>query len=423
MGWQVNQGPDQLALYFPASRFHSTHYRPDVVRRVLDSRSVKQAIVKANESRATTEPPLTIALAPPPEVRIVAPLPDATPVSSPLKFTAHVRSRSDEPISALQVLVHGRPFQERLAADLPVANRHDFTAEFELSLPPGKHQIALRAETARTYDLSQPLDVAVAGDALDNHPALYILAIGADPTVGNSPETNHFSKDAVLVAKALQENADRRYVQVHVKTLTANEATLSGIQNGFDWLKRETTTLDAAVVYFGGQAAQDAAGNAWIVPSNGAISGEKLSAAEIRSRLAPIRARLMLWTDWRKSAEVDRQPHSAGCIRLEIDVVSSGAAIDDLLRDLVDSKQGVAGIGANSGTASHHAAPHPNGIGWFAQAMDEGLAGKANLDGASGVTLMELEEYIKRRMSELSNQRWRPTIGRSPLIPVIPLAR
>ena len=35
MGWQVNNGLDQLGAFYPASEFHKAFYRPDVIRRVL----------------------------------------------------------------------------------------------------------------------------------------------------------------------------------------------------------------------------------------------------------------------------------------------------------------------------------------------------------------------------------------------------
>ena len=35
IGWHLNNGPDKAADFFPASRFRSTYYRPDVIDRVL----------------------------------------------------------------------------------------------------------------------------------------------------------------------------------------------------------------------------------------------------------------------------------------------------------------------------------------------------------------------------------------------------
>jgi hypothetical protein len=83
----------------------------------------------------------------------------------------------------------------------------------------------------------------------------------------------------------------------------------------------------------------------------------------------------------------------------------------------------VAVISANSGTATEGVVPPLTSIGWFAQALAEGLNGRAATDGADGVSLSELEEYVKQRVGELSGNRWRPNVGRSPLIPSIPLTK
>lgn len=46
-GWQVNRGPAQAADFFSASRFHDRFYRPDVVRRVLDTQDEADAVRQA----------------------------------------------------------------------------------------------------------------------------------------------------------------------------------------------------------------------------------------------------------------------------------------------------------------------------------------------------------------------------------------
>ena len=49
IGWHVNNGRDQAADFFPASRFRSTYYRPDVIDRVLSTMDEAVALQQANE--------------------------------------------------------------------------------------------------------------------------------------------------------------------------------------------------------------------------------------------------------------------------------------------------------------------------------------------------------------------------------------
>lgn len=423
MGWHVNQGPDQLGQFFPASRFHATHYRPDIIRNLLDSRSVRQAVIAANLRRDEREGPSVVSLSPPPDVAITNPAPHSQEVvTSPVTITATAKSRSDDPIVALRVLVNGRPAVIRRIDSPAGAKAFETTETFSLALPAGRHQIVVRGDTARSYDLSSPLDVTIAGDAAPDHPALFIVAIGVDVPAGVASGGTTFGKDAALVAETLRIQAGKQYSQVQVKSLTGAQATLAGIQDGLDWLAQHATPSDAAVIYFGTTATQNEQGEALMLASDAQGSAGGLSAAELLSRLAKIRGRLMLWADWRSTAAPARTVHDF-CVGNVVENQSAGVAVDDLLRDLVGTDQGVAVISANSGTAAAGAVPSANAVGWFAQAIAEGLNGRAATDGAAGVSLSELEAYVKQRVGELSGNRWRPNIGRSPLIPSIPLTK
>jgi WD40 repeat protein len=423
MGWQVNQGPDQLGQFFPASRFHATHYRPDVIRGLLDLRSVRQAVVAANSRRDERERQSVVSLTPPPDVAI-ANLPSSPePATSPITINAIVKSRGDDPIVALRALVNGRPFETRRIENPSGASSLEAGETFSLALPAGRHQIVVRGDTARSYDLSLPFDVTVSGDATPDHPVLFVLAIGADAPADVSGDRAIFGKDAAHVADTLKAQARKQYSQVQVNSLTGPQAGLAGIREGLEWVAQNATPNDAAVIYFGAAATQNERGEVWLLPSDAGTANAILPAAEFQSRLAKIRGKLMLWADWRSSATMPARKINDFCLGSVSESPSTGASVDDLLRDLVGTDQGVAVISANSGTATASAAPLTNAVGWFAQAIAEGLTGSAATDDKAGVSLPELEEYVKQRVGELSGNRWRPNVGRSPLIPLIPLTK
>ena len=71
IGWHVNQAPDQVADFFPASRFRDLFYRPDVVRLVLSTLDEPEALRKADAARGIRAPevaaPITQDLPPVPD--------------------------------------------------------------------------------------------------------------------------------------------------------------------------------------------------------------------------------------------------------------------------------------------------------------------------------------------------------------------
>ena len=57
VGWQVDNGPDQAADFFPASRFRDYFYRPDVVSLVLKTLDEAEAVRQAEAATAQHEAP------------------------------------------------------------------------------------------------------------------------------------------------------------------------------------------------------------------------------------------------------------------------------------------------------------------------------------------------------------------------------
>lgn len=56
IGWHVNQGLDQAALFFPASQFRDRFHRPDVIDRILDTLDEDQAVSLADQAKKNKSP-------------------------------------------------------------------------------------------------------------------------------------------------------------------------------------------------------------------------------------------------------------------------------------------------------------------------------------------------------------------------------
>lgn len=48
IGWHINNGKDAAADFFPASRFRSDYYRPDVIAKLLETKDEGEAVAQAN---------------------------------------------------------------------------------------------------------------------------------------------------------------------------------------------------------------------------------------------------------------------------------------------------------------------------------------------------------------------------------------
>ncbi len=203
MGWHINHGPEQLADFYAASQFHDSLYRPDVIRRVLEMGSVARALEFADREREVQSRPLTVANVLPPRVTITAPGESQVDSrQSQLTVRASASAVDEDAVKSMRLIVDGRPYgaaqsvpQPQPGADTPVEG------EWTVELPPGKHKLMVKAQTADSYGLSQPLQVMQAGAApnadLPDAPAkspsagppaptppagnLYVLAIDAQP--------------------------------------------------------------------------------------------------------------------------------------------------------------------------------------------------------------------------------------------------
>ena len=73
MGWHINRGPETMSDYYPATHFHKSLYRPDVIRRLLDAGDLSKAIELADRERNEQTQVIRLTDILPAEVKITAP--------------------------------------------------------------------------------------------------------------------------------------------------------------------------------------------------------------------------------------------------------------------------------------------------------------------------------------------------------------
>ena len=177
IGWHVNNGKDQAADFFPASRFRSTYHRPHVLDRVLKTLDEASALQQANEAsgrKQAVEASVREKL--PPVVAISSPADGADVSSTSLKVRYSVRSHDS--VTGLRVLVDGRPVPAE-GAEKSVKESGDFS----VTIPSRDCEISIIAENR--HAASEPATVrlrwkgaAAEKEEFQIKPKLYILAVG-----------------------------------------------------------------------------------------------------------------------------------------------------------------------------------------------------------------------------------------------------
>ncbi len=427
IGWHVNSGKDEAANFFPASRFRNIYYRPDVVKRVLETLDATEALRQANRAlgRPDAQPKQmvgVIARLAPPVVELetgglfgTLTLPaDATEV----KLRYRVRQTGLEAPSKVSVRFNGRLIN--VAAPLPQAGQ---IAELSVPLPAGmagevsvfaEHRFAA-SEAAVLRIERQPSKVR------PRRPNLYVVAVGvADLKMNDAADLDrdghvtgeelerssafkegtiafsdleHADNDARQIADALEGQKGRLYERVVTKLLLDKAATAPAVREALRNIARDAEPEDVAVFFFSGHGVVDAKAGFYLAThevSTTAPATSAITGAELAGLLEGIKARTVLALD---------TCHSGGAFggtRFS-KVITSPQDLTGLVNQLSSAEQGT--VVFSSSAASQQSLEDPKKGGVFTQALRDGLV--ARPDSTDTVTCVGLQTWLTRRVPEL----------------------
>ena len=411
IGWHVNNGREQAADFFPASRFRSTYYRPDVIDRVLETLDEQEALRLANEEagrKQVTGVSLREKL--PPVVSILSPA-DGAEVSTPSTIVRY-SARTKDPITAIRVLVDGRPV---LAEGAGMSVKE--SGEFSVTIPQRDCDVSVIAQNR--FAASEPATIrlrwkgTVARDAFEIKPKLYVVAVGVSTYQDEGLRLDLAAKDAVDFCAAWNEQKGRLYSGVEVKTLTDAQATKGNILDGLEWLQRQVTSKDVAVLFFAGHGINDPIGAFYFLPVEGDLEKLKrtgISQADITSTVASIAGKVLVFMDACHSGNLMGKLKRRGLV-----VVSA------VINELASAENGA--VVFSSATGRQYALENTEwGNGAFTKAVVEGIRGKADYKATGRITLNMLDLYISERVKELTQGQQTPTTVKPPNVPDFPVA-
>src|SRR5439155_22847390 len=103
-----------MSDYYPASYFHKSLYRPDVIRRLLEAGDLSKAIELADRERNEQTQVIRLTDILPAEIKITAPTESRVETTNgKLTIRASAQARQDQSLTPLRLLIAGRPLGRR----------------------------------------------------------------------------------------------------------------------------------------------------------------------------------------------------------------------------------------------------------------------------------------------------------------------
>lgn len=246
-------------------------------------------------------------------------------------------------------------------------------------------------------------------------PNLYILSIGVSKYADKDYNLTYADTDAEAITRAFKSQQGKLYNRVETKLLTNTLADRDNILDGLEWLIRETTQKDMAVIFVAGHGTKDGGGQYYFMPHD--------------SDMDSLRRTGVKWYEFQDT--IERLP---GTRWLLADTCHSGAItgkrgmtrdttdITDALRDLRKVEGGVVVMSAATGREASEENPSW-GHGAFTLALVEGIEQmKANFNNDHRIDIKELDLYVTNRVKDLTGGRQHPMTEIPTVLPNFPVA-
>jgi len=411
IGWHVNNGKDHAADFFPASKFRATYYRPDVITKILDTLDESEAVQLANAESGRKEVKAVDNLLPP-VVSIIGPADGATVDSSSITFRYTLRTPVDAPVTALRVMIDGRPIST--GRGLTIVPKDRGVQTITVTIPERDCEISIIAENRHASSVSATVRLSWAGKTRGEftiQPKLYLLAVGVSAYKDKELTLKYAAKDARDYAAAVQKQKGGLYREVTVKLLTDAEATKDDILDGLDWLRKETTAKDVAMIFLAGHGVNDQNGIYYYLPQNAnpdRLLRSGVAFSDIKNTLASLAGKALLFVDTCHSGNVMGGRRGV-------------ADINAFINELSSAENGVIVFASSTGRQySLENDKWSNGA--FTKALVEGISGKADYGGKGRITINMLDLYLSERVKELTGGQQTPTTTKPQTIQDFPLA-
>ena len=408
IGWHLNQGQDQAADFYGASRFRSRFYRPDVLAKILSASSEEQALRLADKElgKSIASPAVKVQNLLPPVVQIHSPQDASTVSSHQVLLSYTVRNPGDAPVTKIRVRVNGQAVALEDSRNLIVSaeDSHDVM----VPIPPQDSEIQLFAENKNGVSAPSTVRVTWNGATLPqavpgrmppkSQSRLYMLVVGVSKYDKPEYQLEFAAKDANDFANAMKAQKGGLYQDVEVRLLTDKEASRANVLAGLQWLQTQVTRRDVGVLFLAGHGINDSDQTFYYLPANADVANLKNTGVvftEIRSAMANMQGRSLFFVDACYSGNV------LGSRRLSL------TDMNLMVNDMSSDENGVVVFSSSTRKQfSQESAEWNNGA--FTKALVEGVNGKADYKRDGRITYKELDVYLATRVTELTAGRQTP---------------
>jgi Caspase domain/WD domain, G-beta repeat len=421
--WQIDRGLDQEPAIMPAAHFGSFQ-RPAVIDLVLETLDETEAVRRAEVDalRRTAEavftpppappPPPPPPPLPPPVVTVFDPAPGSTVGVSPLTVSFNVHSPSGAEVTALRVLVDGRPVTSR--GDVAWTPAEDVRKTVEVPIPPRDCVVEIVAEAGGVASAPARLPLRWAAASPPVRRRLFVLAVGISRYQDPAYRLDYAAQDAVDFEAAWKRAAGRSYGAVETRLLTDERATRDAILEALDEIRGKAAPEDVTAVFLAGHGIND--GGYFFLPWDADLrrpSTRLVSDTALREALQRLPGRVALFLDTCRAGSL---LDDGGDLGRRLDVTR-------FLSDL--TSYGSAGLVVFSAAVgrqlSQESAAWKNGA--FTEALLEGLGGAADLNRNREVTAAELDLFLSDRVRALTRDAQTPVTAKPLGLPDFVLVR
>jgi len=413
IGWYLQGSGGAPGNFYPASRFKSLYYRPDIISKVLETLSESKAILAANkDSGRKQEQSPDVATLLPPSVSIISPSSGSSFTSGNVSVRYKVSSPSGEPVTNVKIMLNGRPVASNRG--IKVIGKEATEQTVSVNLPSKDCEIGIIAENR--YSSSEPAAIQLkwVGKKIDEFvikPKMYMLAIGVSDYRQSDLKLKYAAKDAQDFAKVMNGQKGGLYRDVVSRVLLNGAATKDSILDGFEWVQKETTSNDVAVIFLAGHGVNDSNGTYYFLPENAEPDKLKrtgVSLADLKQTVSSLPGKVLLFVDTCHSGNI------FGGRRTAVD-------INAIVNDLSSAENGAVVFASSTGRQySIEKDEWANGA--FTKALIEGLNGGADYTKKGSITVNMLDLFVSERVKELSGGKQTPATAKPISVPDFPLA-
>jgi WD40 repeat protein len=384
--------------FYSMGRFRERLYRPDILSKVLSTLDVVEAMRLADEESGRMAQVTDVKQILPPALTLQS-LDESKNGSGAITLRFSVNTPEDAPVAEYLVRMNGKP-----VAISKVRNVHSegvTVQEITFPIPPEDSEIMLFARNRN--GASDPVATRLRGSGKSKpgmaaqaaRPRLFVLASGVSDYVSETLRLGFAAKDAGDLASRMQDQKERLYRDVEVRSLTDRQVTRSNLINGLKWLESKVTENDVGIVFLAGHGLSDARGSYYYLASDANERNYRetgLSFIDIRNTLSKLKGRTLLMVDTCNSGDV------LGRKGLDLKYVG---------HDLSSPENGVVVMAASTGNqVSQERKDWNNGA--FTKAILEGVDGRADTRGTGKITYKMLDLYVSGRVEDLTKGKQTP---------------